>query len=88
MFKEVTNNPVDYVNWDDPNELVNRLILLVASQSAGHTGRAPASTCSKRAVHAGGISKGRQIAFWRRCACFTFENLHAHKTKILIIYCA
>jgi hypothetical protein len=34
--------------------------------------RAPASTCSKRAVHAGGNSKGRQIASWRRCTCFTF----------------
>jgi hypothetical protein len=29
-------------------------------------------TCSKRAVHAGGISKGRQMASWRRCRCFTF----------------
>lgn len=24
--------------WDDPNELVDRLRLLIASQSAGHTG--------------------------------------------------
>jgi hypothetical protein len=38
MFKELTNNPIDYVYWDDPNELVNRLRLLIASQSAGHTG--------------------------------------------------
>jgi hypothetical protein len=38
MFKELTNNPIDYVYWDDPNELVNRLRLLIASQSAGYTG--------------------------------------------------
>lgn len=28
----------DYKYWDDPNELVDRLRLLVSSQSAGHTG--------------------------------------------------
>jgi hypothetical protein len=38
MFKEVFDKPIDYVYWNDPNELVNRLRLLVASQSAGHTG--------------------------------------------------
>jgi hypothetical protein len=38
MFKEVNQNPIDYVYWDDPNELVDRLKLLVASQTAGHTG--------------------------------------------------
>nr|CAH7724684.1 unnamed protein product [Callosobruchus chinensis] len=35
---EVTNNKKDYIYWDDPNELVDRLRLLVASQDAGHTG--------------------------------------------------
>lgn len=29
--------PVDYVYWDDPNELVDRLRLLMATQSAGNT---------------------------------------------------
>lgn len=29
---------VDYKYWDDPNELVNRLYLLIASRDAGHTG--------------------------------------------------
>lgn len=29
---------VDYKYWDDPNEMVDRLRLLIASQSAGHTG--------------------------------------------------
>jgi hypothetical protein len=29
---------VDYVHWNDPNELVERLRLLVGSQRAGHTG--------------------------------------------------
>jgi hypothetical protein len=38
MFKELTNNPIDYVYWDDPNELVNRLRLLIVSQSTGYTG--------------------------------------------------
>lgn len=30
------SNPPNYIYWDDPNELVNRLRLLMASQSAGH----------------------------------------------------
>lgn len=38
LFMEITRNPVDYVHWDDPNELVDRLRLLIASQHAGHTG--------------------------------------------------
>jgi hypothetical protein len=29
---------IDYVHWDDPNELVTRLRLLLASQHAGNTG--------------------------------------------------
>ena len=32
------NTTIDYVHWDDPNELVNRLRLLMASQNSGHTG--------------------------------------------------
>lgn len=32
-----SNNPIDYVYWDDPNELVERLQLLLASQTAGNT---------------------------------------------------
>jgi len=32
----VNANPANYIYWDDPNELVNRLRLLLASQSAGH----------------------------------------------------
>ncbi|MCI0557609.1 MAG: hypothetical protein MN733_03880, partial [Nitrososphaera sp.] len=27
----------DYVHWDDPNELVDRLRLLLASQAAGNS---------------------------------------------------
>ena len=34
----VTDNAIDYVYWHDPNELVDRLGLLVASRAAGHTG--------------------------------------------------
>lgn len=37
-FMTVNNNLVDYSYWDDPNELVERLRLLVSSSSAGHTG--------------------------------------------------
>ncbi|XP_078051745.1 uncharacterized protein LOC144477890 [Augochlora pura] len=33
----VTNNPIDYVHWDDPNELVDRLELLMVSRNTGHT---------------------------------------------------
>ncbi|XP_070518834.1 uncharacterized protein [Cardiocondyla obscurior] len=32
----LNNNKIDYVYWDDPNELVNRLRLLEASRYAGH----------------------------------------------------
>jgi hypothetical protein len=38
MIKETNNYPINYVYWDDPNELVERLWLLVASQTAGHWG--------------------------------------------------
>lgn len=34
----LNNNKTDYVYWDDPNELCDRLRLLTASQNAGHTG--------------------------------------------------
>lgn len=34
----VTNHPVDFVYWNDPNEVVDRLRLLVHSKAAGHTG--------------------------------------------------
>lgn len=36
MIADKRNNTYTY--WDDPNELVERLRLLIASQSAGHTG--------------------------------------------------
>ena len=35
MFNVVSNAPIDYVHWDDPNELVDRLRLLLASRAAG-----------------------------------------------------
>lgn len=35
---EMSEKPIDYVHWNDPNELVARMKLLVASQAAGHTG--------------------------------------------------
>lgn len=31
------DNKIDYVHWNDPNELVDRLRLLIASQTAGNT---------------------------------------------------
>lgn len=34
----VTNNKIDYVHWNDPNELVERLLLLKSSQAAGNSG--------------------------------------------------
>lgn len=38
-FKVVNKTKkINYTYWDDPNELVDRLQLLIASQSAGHTG--------------------------------------------------
>jgi len=33
---KLNNNKIDYVHWDDPNELVDRLRLLEASRHAGH----------------------------------------------------
>lgn len=39
VYKTFNRSKVyDYKYWDDPNELVDRLRLLVSSQSAGHTG--------------------------------------------------
>lgn len=35
--KSNDSNNVNYTYWDDPNELVARLRLLMASQAAGHT---------------------------------------------------
>jgi hypothetical protein len=37
-LREVTGNAIDYVYWNDPNELVNRLRLLILSKDAGNTG--------------------------------------------------
>lgn len=34
----LTSNKIDYVHWDDPNELCDRLRLLLASQGAGNLG--------------------------------------------------
>lgn len=36
LYSKVVSSP-DVVYWDDPNELVNRLKLLVASTEAGNT---------------------------------------------------
>nr|CAH7768878.1 unnamed protein product [Callosobruchus chinensis] len=38
LMMDVTGNKKDYIYWDDPNELVDRLRLLLSSQVAGHTG--------------------------------------------------
>lgn len=35
-FMKLSDNKIDYVHWDDPNELVDRLKLLDASQRAGN----------------------------------------------------
>lgn len=35
---KVNDNKIDYRYWDNPDELVNRLRLLVSSKTAGHTG--------------------------------------------------
>lgn len=37
MKLKYNNRPMEYVFWDDPNELVERLKLLIASQEAGNT---------------------------------------------------
>lgn len=37
-LEQTDKNEIEYMYWDDPNELVDRLRLLIASQSAGHTG--------------------------------------------------
>lgn len=36
MQMEYNNNPIQYTHWDDPNELIDRLRLLVASSMAGN----------------------------------------------------
>lgn len=37
-YMKVSNANIDYRHWDDPNELVDRLQLLIASKQAGNTG--------------------------------------------------
>ena len=37
----VNDNKIDYVHWDDPNELVDRLRLLEASRQAGNNSHDP-----------------------------------------------
>lgn len=37
-LRQVTGNKIDYVYWDDPNELVDRLRLLWLSRLAGNSG--------------------------------------------------
>lgn len=36
-MRENKKKNIEYTYWDDPNELVERLMLLIASQQAGHT---------------------------------------------------
>lgn len=38
MNRKGADDGFNYVYWDDPNELIDRLRLLMASQTAGHTG--------------------------------------------------
>lgn len=38
VVNKKTGNGANYTYWDDPNELVDRLRLLMSSQAAGHTG--------------------------------------------------
>lgn len=38
MLHNRLKNKINYIYWDNPNELVERLKLLVASKQAGHTG--------------------------------------------------
>lgn len=37
MIVDGKNKKINYTYWDNPNELVDRLRLLVSSKSAGHT---------------------------------------------------
>lgn len=36
LLMSYNTEPIEYVHWDDPNELVDRLKLLVASKNAGN----------------------------------------------------
>ena len=36
MVKSNSSSSIDYIYWDDPNELVDRLRLLMAEQQAGN----------------------------------------------------
>lgn len=38
FMRENRKKKIEYTYWDDPNELVERLMLLISSQQAGHTG--------------------------------------------------
>ena len=36
LLKSLNNRKSNYIYWDDPNELVDRLRLLLSSEGAGH----------------------------------------------------
>lgn len=38
VFMQASDNKIDYTHWNDVNELIDRLRLLLSSVSAGHTG--------------------------------------------------
>lgn len=40
LLMQYSSKPIEYVYWDNPNELVDRLRLLIASQSAGNNNHA------------------------------------------------
>nr|CAH7716797.1 unnamed protein product [Callosobruchus chinensis] len=62
---EVTNNKKDYIYWDDPNELVDRLRLLVASQDAGHTGHVNEINSLIEELREAKIIESTRIQLWK-----------------------
>jgi len=49
----LNDNAIDYMHWDDPNELVNRLRLFEASRQAGHNAHENEMSLSRNFAEAG-----------------------------------
>lgn len=60
---KLNNNKPNYVYWDDINELCKRLQLLIASQSAGHSGHSNEILSIIEELHEAGIIKEDGASF-------------------------
>jgi len=83
----LNNNKIDYVHWDDPNELVDRLRLLEVSRQAGHNANGNENIIYYRRVSWSWLDcklkRGYAIIFSRH------RNTNQQRLRqIFVIFCA